>query len=581
MYLHFQHLIDSFEYRDSNIYSRMYDGERYISIGYKVLYKNIRSIAQYLQHEYGLNKGDKVALMSENRPEWMMMYCGIVYNGITAVPFDAMLSVDEVKNLIKDSGVQVIGVSFSIYDKLKTDEEISSIIKKWIIFDDHDSLKAVQNIQTFSKIFKMTYDKPFHKNELKKSDLASLIYTSGTTGSPKAVMLSNGNFMHQANNLWGAACLVEEDVILSVLPLHHTFQFSVELTTLAIGASITYADSIKPNRLIDAIKTTGVTIMIGIPTLYAKILDGIMRNLSTLPIPAKQIVQILYKISELGYFITKQHKVGKKLFAFLRKKAGLDTVKFMISGAAPLASSTAKGYAILGFNLANGYGLTESSPVISVGNPEGFVDNKSVGNAIPKVSWKILEPGLDGIGEICVTGENVMQGYFNNPDATSQVITEDGWLKTGDMGYITTKKGKEYLYITGRYKNIIVTGGGKNVYPEEIEEIINEHPHILECIVIGVPESDTDLSETPCALIVMDVTKLEQENIDVNSSEIKTSIEEHMRSVNERLQSYQKLRSYCLQKDELEKNSTRKIKRFEYKGKNYKHLLSGSFSNYK
>ncbi|MGL5956490.1 MAG: AMP-binding protein, partial [Brevinema sp.] len=391
--------------------------------------------------------------------------------------------------------------------------------------------------------------------------------------SPKAVMLSNSNFMQQVNNLWQAARLEEQDIMLSVLPLHHTFQFSVELTMLSIGAGMTYADSIKPNRLIDAIKTTEVTIMTGIPTLYAKILEGIHRNLSTLKAPLKQIIYLLLKISELGYLLTGGHHVGKKLFAFLRKKAGLHTVKFMISGAAPLSLSTAKGYAVLGFNLSNGYGLTEASPVISVGDPIGFIDNKSVGNAIPKVSWKILDPDLDGVGEICVFGENVMQGYYNDPDATAAVMTEDGWLKTGDMGYIKSRKGKEYLYITGRYKNIIVTGGGKNVYPEEIEERLNDHPYVLESIVIGVTESDTNLSEIPCALIVLDILKMEQENIDPDSAEILESVNTHVRSVNDRLQMYQKIRSFSVQKDELHKNSTRKVKRFEYKGSNYRHLL--------
>ncbi|MGL4676723.1 MAG: AMP-dependent synthetase/ligase [Brevinema sp.] len=574
MYLNFQHLVDSFEYRNNNIYSRMFDGERYISTSYKILYDNIQSIACYLQQEKGMNKGDKIALMSENRPEWMMMYFGIVYNGIIAVPFDMMLSIEEVRNLIKSSGVEMMGVSLGVYDKLKEDPEIMVLIKEWIIFDSHPSIDHTTNITTFPTIFRYKAKKSLQKQELKRSDLASLIYTSGTTGSPKAVMLSNSNFMQQANNLWQAACLNEQDIALSVLPLHHTFQFSVELTMLAVGAGITYADSIKPNRLIDAVKTTEVTIMIGIPTLYAKILEGIHRNLSTLKVPLKQIIQLLLKISELGYFLTGGHHIGKKLFAFLRKKAGLHTVKFMISGAAPLALQTAKGYAILGFNLSNGYGLTEASPVISVGDPIGFIDNKSVGNVIPKVSWKILDPGLDGIGEICVFGENVMQGYYNNPEATAAVMTEDGWLKTGDMGYILSKKGKEYLYITGRYKNIIVTGGGKNVYPEEIEEQINNHPHILESIVIGVTESDGNLSEIPCALIVLDVIKMEQENIDPDSSEIKELINTHIRSVNNNLQTYQKIRAFAIQKDELHKNSTRKIKRFEYKGSNYRHLLS-------
>ncbi|MGL5956124.1 MAG: AMP-binding protein, partial [Brevinema sp.] len=228
MYLHFQHLVDSFEYRNNSTYSRMFDGERYVSTNYKSLYENIRSIACYLQQEKSLIKGDKMAIMSENRPEWMMMYFGIVYNGIVAVPFDAMLSPEELHNLIKSSGVEIMGVSLGVYDKLKNHTEIMSLIKEWIIFDSHPSIDHVANITTFQTIFRHRSHTPFQKQELKRSDLASLIYTSGTTGSPKAVMLSNSNFMQQVNNLWQAARLEEQDIMLSVLPLHHTFQFSVE-----------------------------------------------------------------------------------------------------------------------------------------------------------------------------------------------------------------------------------------------------------------------------------------------------------------------------------------------------------------
>ena len=579
MYLNLQNLADSFEYRENSIYSKMYDGERYVSITYGTFYKNIRAITNYLQEISKLNKGDKCAIMSENRPEWMMMYFGIVYNGIIAVPCDAMLSLEEVKNIIRNSGVEVMGVSLNIYEKLIKDLEIVSLIKEWIVFDYCTTLKDTTNTISFKEILKQATNTStsFIKNELKRSDLASLIYTSGTTSDPVAFMLSNGNFMHQANNLWQSARLVEQDVILSVLPLHHTFQFAVELTLFAIGGTIAYADSIKPTRLIDVIKTTEVTVMIGIPTLYAKILDGIHRNLTQLKFPIKQIVQLLLKISELSYFITGNHKTGKKILAFLRKKAGLDTVKYMISGAAPLSHSVAKGYAVLGFNLANGYGLTEASPVISVGDPLGPIDNKSVGNAIMNVSWKIADPDSSGVGEICIKGENVMQGYFNDMESTAMVLTNDGWLKTGDMGYIGTKKGREYLYITGRYKNIIVTGGGKNVYPEEIEEFINTHAYILESIVIGVSVADNDMSEVPCALIVLDMLKLTEEDIDPNSSQIKEIINTHLRTVNTKLQTYQKIRGYEIRQEELEKNTTRKIKRFEYKGHKFRHLLSKHF----
>jgi long-chain acyl-CoA synthetase len=156
-------------------------------------------------------------------------------------------------------------------------------------------------------------------------------------------------------------------------------------------------------------------------------------------------------------------------------------------------------------------------------------------------------------------------------------MTHDGWLKTGDMGYIGTRWGRELLYITGRYKNIIVTGGGKNVYPEEVEEFVNDHPYVLESIVVGVTSSDKDLSETPCALIVLDILKLEELGIESEDPKIKSDIDAHVRAVNSKLQTYQKIRGYEIRTEELHKNSTRKIKRFEYKGSYYRYLLKDSF----
>lgn len=573
MYLNLQQLIDSFERRYESVYAKTFDGERYVSTSYATFYKNIRALAAYLQTTKKFNKQDKVALISENRPEWMMGYFGITYNGLIAVPMDVMLSVDEIKNLVKNSGVDTLITSIGVFEKIQNDSEILSMIKEFILFDKYHV--DIENKVTYLEdIIHNAGQMILSKNEILHQDIASLIFTSGTTGKSKAVMLTHGNFVHQINNLWVAAKLSDTDIVFSVLPLHHTFQFSVELTVLGVGGSITYADSIKPNRLIDCIKSTHVTVMIGIPTLYAKILDGINRQLEQLPPPIKQVIKGLYKLSEFIYNITGSHKFGEKAFGFLRNKAGFGTVRFLISGAAPLSFATAKGYAALGFNLANGYGLTEASPVISVGDPEGRVDNKSVGNIIPNLECQILDPNEEGIGEIAVKGDNVMLGYWNDPEATEAVLTSDGWLKTGDMGYLAFHGKRKYLYITGRYKNIIVTGGGKNVYPEEIEEFVNEHNYILESIVIGVPVSDVDMSEIVCALIVLNIPQLESEGLNPNDPDVAKIIDEHIRKVNTKLQMYQMIRSYEILTEELAKNSTRKIKRFEYKGKNYRYLLN-------
>lgn len=572
MYLHLQHLVDSFQIRGEKTYSRMFNGERFVSISYRQLYDAVLKIAQFLQKKKNIKQKDKIVIISENRPEWIMSYLGVVYNGLIAVPLDALLTPDEILNLISDSEASTVFTSAAIFTKLKDNPKIMNQVKEWIIFDKDSSLSKCKGKINFLQDIIETPLAAMQKQEIQPIDIASLIYTSGTTGHAKAVILTHKNFIHQVNNLRISAELTENDIEFSILPLHHTLEFSVEMTVLGTGASITYAESIKPNRLIAAIKETQVTIMVGIPALYKKILDGIMKNINELKFPLNFAINILYKTSEFFYGMTGSHKVGEKFFRFLRKKAGFDTVRFMISGAAPLSEQTSKGFAILGFNLGNGYGLTEASPVVSVNPPSGPIFNQSVGIAVPHVSWKIIDANNEGIGEICVKGDNVMQGYYNNPEATRAAFTEDNWLKTGDMGFIKTHAHKEYLYIAGRYKNIIVTSGGKNVYPEEIEELINTHPYILESLVLGVPQSANDPSESVCALIVLDSAYLESNQIS-NPKEIQTHMDQHIREINKKLHMYQMIRGYEIRTEELIKNSTRKVKRFEYKGKDFQHLL--------
>ncbi|MGL5722308.1 MAG: AMP-dependent synthetase/ligase [Brevinema sp.] len=563
-------LVNLFPSRGEHVYARIFDGEQFKQMTYLRLHENLTKVTAYLQVELNLQKEDKVLLSSENRPEWQISYLGITSNGLIGVPLDVMLSDEEMDVLIGDSGSTVMFVSGAIFEKLHANQSLMAKIKHWVIFDKVD--KAPSNAVFLEDV--LSQPLPNYKtNVVNPDDVASLIYTSGTTGFSKAVLLTHANFAHQANNLAPLAEIVPSDVVMSLLPLHHTFMFSIEMTILGVGSSITYIESLKPSRIIAAVSETGITIMIGIPALYKKLIESIQLKVSVLPGAQGVIVRALAKISEWGYRLTGNHKVGEILLRSLRQKAGFSTVRYLISGAGPLALKTADGYATFGFNLANGYGLTEAAPVCSVNPPRGPVDNKSVGVLPANTWWKIDEPNAEGIGEICIKGANVMKGYFNNPEATAAAIDTDGWLHTGDMGYIGTIKGREYLYITGRLKNIIVTSGGKNIYPEEIEEQINAHPYVLESVVMGVPISDTDAGEEPCALIVINMPLMEENNLtDVEA--IKTDIETHVRDiVNKKLKSYQVLRGWEIRTEELLKNTTRKVKRFEYPGKDYRYLL--------
>jgi long-chain acyl-CoA synthetase len=536
------------------------------------LQKNAKYLAAYFDRSRHFGKGDMVVLYSENRPEWMMAYFGIIYNGLWAVPFDAKLTDLEVKNLINDCKAKIMITSKSCYDNICGVPELMKQIKEFIIFEDDRNMKKTdRKIRTFAEVIEEG-EKHFPKSkghEVTESDVASLIYTSGTTGNPKGVLLTHRNFTHQYSNLHHAIPMYPEDTELSVLPLHHTFEFSVELALLFNGSAITYAESMKPNKLLAAIHDTNVTILIAVPLLYEKIYEGIMRQVRNLPPVVKQVVFGLYYLTSGLNKIT-NNNAGKSIFKFLRKKANLETVKFAVSGAAPLNYKVAKGFETLGLTLLNGYGLTESSPVVAVNRLDRKVKNESVGLLVEQVEAKIFNPDASGHGEVMVFGPNIMKGYYKNPKATKEVIDKDGWLYTGDIGMIDSEG---YLYITGRKKNIIVTPGGKNVYPEEIEDLVNSSPYILESLVIGVHESEHSKGENIYAYIVPNYEYFDTygnvNNVKITEDFIQQTIDKYIREVNALLADYKKIRGWRLRREEFQKTSTKKIKRYLFSGEDF------------
>lgn len=544
----------------------------YRKYSYDDLQRSAKCLAAYFDRSRHLGKGDMVVLYSENRPEWLMAYFGIVYNGVWAVPFDAKLTDLEVKNLINDCKAKIMITSRSCYENICGVPELMKQIKEFILFEDDRNLKkADKKIRSFAEVLdegeKLLPKSKGH--DVSENDVASLIYTSGTTGNPKGVLLTHKNFTHQFMNLQHAVPMSPEDTELSVLPLHHTFEFSVELTLLLKGSAITYAESMKPNKLLANIHDTNVTILIAVPLLYEKIYEGIMRQVRNLPPVIKQVIFGLYYLTS-GLNKLTNNNAGKSIFKFLRRKANLDTVKYAVSGAAPLNYKVAKGFETLGLTLLNGYGLTESSPVVSVNRLDRKIKNESVGILIDQVEAKIANPDSTGHGEVMVYGPNIMKGYYKNPKATKEVIDKDGWLYTGDIGKIDSEG---YLYITGRKKNIIVTPGGKNVYPEEIEDMLNSSPFILESLVIGVHESEHSKGENIYAYIVPNYEYIDTygnvNNVKITEDFIQQTVDKYIREVNAQLADYKKIRGWRLRRDEFQKTSTKKIKRYLFSGEDF------------
>jgi len=501
-------------------------------------------IGAHLQ-SLGLKTGDRVALLSENRPEWGVSYLAIVCHGFIAVPLDRLLKPLEIRNILEDSGSRAAVLSD---DFLSDVEAIASELPELTHVLRMDHLMTVEKAEASAGL-----------SESQPDDLAALIYTSGTTGNPKGVMLSHRNIMSNVAACRNAISFSRGDNFLSVLPLHHTFECTAGfLAPLYGGASVTYVGSLKSRDIIDTMKETSATIMLGVPLLYEKMYAGIMRAVRSKPAKVQKIFNmsmgVVKAAEKLGLHL------GGKVFHGLREKGGFGTIRFFVSGAAALPVEVNEGFQRLGLRILQGYGLTETSPVVSV-NRFDAPKSDSVGQPLAGVDVKIVNPDETGVGEIIVSGDNIMRGYYRNQEATDEIL-KDGWLYTGDSGWVD-KDG--HLYIAGRIKNVIVTRAGKNIYPEEVEGEIAQSPWVGEVLVLAdVDESSGD--ESVKAIVVPDYEYLDEEakasGNSLSDEEIAAIIKEEVKTRCTNLADYKRPKTVEIRKEEFPKTSTRKIKRY-------------------
>ncbi|MDI6731284.1 MAG: AMP-binding protein [Candidatus Margulisbacteria bacterium] len=471
--------------------------------------------------KFGVAHGDRVVLISENRPEWPIAYLAICSMGAVAVPLDAMLSKDEIFTFIIDSGAKAIILSSKLAGYLKG--------------------TAFDNVKIVMEYIPQLRDGQDHSFKVEADDLAAIVYTSGTTGNPKGVMLTHHNIMSNVTAVGKLFDLGPGDNFLSVLPLHHTFETTAGfLGAFSLGCTITYTESLKSYNLLRNMQETGVTVMCGVPLLYQLLLDGIMREVEAKNMDT--LFNILRGISNLFLTIIGIN-IGKYLFSIVHNKFG-GKIRFFVSGGAALDPSIIKEFNILGLTLLQGYGLTESSPILTCCTLQ---HNKvgSVGRAIEGVKLKIA--GSAPVGEILASGPNIMRGYYRRKDLTNEVIKQ-GWLSTGDVGYLDEDG---YLFITGRNKDVIVTGSGVNVYPEELELLLNKIGQIKEACVLGakIREGLRRGGEEAAAVIVP--------NEGADEEEIKTAIA----CLNLRLPEYKRIARVILRRQDLPKTRLLKVKK--------------------
>jgi long-chain acyl-CoA synthetase len=508
----------------------------------------------------GLKKGDRVALWAGNRPEWMAVWMGTVIAGCAIVPIDYLVSDTECANII-----DITKAKMFFYSNRK-EEFVHALKTETKLCIDAEG-EAAQAYQQFGKDTSVSLPPV---DSIDGHDPASIVFTSGTTGFAKGVTLSHRNIITNVSAAIMSIQPLITDTFINVLPLHHTYPTTCSfLAPLAAGTGTIIVEKLVGKVVIDDIRDADGRLLIAVPLLYDKVKDGLEAGLKKLPLPVRRIINLLRSIS-LAQARKSRVRFGQVALKFVRKKAGLASIRLMVAGGGPLSPETADFFESLGFNIFHGYGMSENSPLISVGTP-GFKNNYSVGLPVKYTEVKIVDPNEEGIGEIVIKSPSVMLGYYENPEATKEVITNDGWLLTGDLGY-QDKKG--YIYITGRKKNLIVSSGGKNIYPEEIEQYFSGSQTIKEILVLG--RKDQGGGEHIFAVIVPNREALsrihpQQINTDGEISKeadalIRFEIKKEIEQVNRKLPGYKKIADFDIRYEEFEKNAQQKIRRFLYKG---------------
>ncbi|MEJ2696891.1 MAG: AMP-binding protein [Candidatus Sulfobium sp.] len=515
-----------------------YFDEGWKSLFYSEFSRRVRCLASFLAAN-GIGAGDRAAIISENRPEWCSAYLSIIMAGGTAVPIDSQLGPEEIANLLGDSESKTVFHSRKTGPNLLAAREIiSSASGVSPLLVDFDSPGYEMLLQTAPAV-------PFAKRG--GEDTASIIYTSGTTGRPKGVMLTHGNFCADAQSLIEAGIVSHEDNVLAVLPLHHTYAFMCTfLVPLFLGASITYPESLKGPDLTTALQDRKVSVLVGVPQLLDVIRTGMLQKMEGMPGPLPVFLAAVRRVSG---FLREKFDINPGRIFFRSVHAALGkNFRFFASGGARLDPSVMKDLEGLGFTVLEGYGLTETSPVVTF-NPFSKRKPGSAGRPLPSVEIRILSPSGTGEGEIAVKGPMVMKGYYRNPSATAETLQE-GWFRTGDIGRLDSEG---YLFITGRSKEVIVLGSGKNIYPEEVEKAYLASPVIKEICVLGTKEGNA-----LHAVVVPDLDYAREKRISNIQEEIKWEI----REISSRLPSYMRITGLSVRTEPLPRTPLGKLRRF-------------------
>ena len=523
----------------------------YEDITYKKLLEDINAFGTKL-YELGF-KNKRIAVVGRNRYEWVVAHLANVLGGIVSVPLDKELQVDELESCLVRSKADVVVFDEKYIDNIKEIEKRENTnLKEYICMSKQDGYKDFWTLkEQGEKLIKEQKRRDYINAKIDKDKMAILLFTSGTTSKSKAVMLSQKNI---ASNVY-AMLLVEKfyptDVNLAFLPFHHIFGSTEMIVMLAVGLRTAFPDGLR--YVAQNLKEYKVSVFVGVPLLIEAIYKNIEKE-----VEKQGKTKLINTAKKASNFLLKLHiDIRKKLFKQILDALG-GHMRFIISGGAPLDKRVAQGFNDLGIELVQGYGLTETSPVIAA---ENYLKKKSgsIGFPMDNVEVEIVNKDEDGIGELRVKGPNVMLGYYENEEETKKVL-KDGWFYTGDLGYFDEEG---YLFLTGRQKDMIVLKNGKKVFPEELEILVNRIDLVEECIVFGMPDEKDQNDLKLSVKVVYNKEVAKEKYPEASEEDLKKIIWEKIKEINKTFPPYKYIKNIILTDQELIKTTTKKVKRNE------------------
>lgn len=533
--------------------------EPFTEITYKEFTDDVIALGTALTNKYNL-KDERIVIIGENTYNWYVSYMAMLCGVGIAVPVDKELPANEIENVIERSKATAVIYSTKKKEVIKKVEDNLPRVKYFIQMNSDEKLVGrsvgFNTIINEGKEMVASGDDSFMKIEIDPEEFKVLIFTSGTTSNAKGVMICNRNLAENVNAVSPYVKLTEKDRLFSVLPLHHTYESSIGfLLPFATGSSVAVCQGLK--YIVPNLKETKPTAMIAVPllieNLYKKINATIEKSGKAGLV--NSMIHVTNALKSVGV------DIKKKVFAEIYENLG-GNIRIIVSAAAPIDAKIGKWVQDIGISFLQGYGLTETAPIAAL-TPEFEPKVGSAGKAVVCAELKIDNPNENGEGEVLIKSETLMLGYYEDQEATDEVIKvdEDGnrWFHSGDVGYIDEDG---FLYITGRSKNVIVTQNGKNIYPEEIELMLGNIPEIKECMVYG-KEVEGQKELVISAKVIPNLEKIEEEHgKDLSDEQIHDIIWEKIKEVNHKLTSYKAIKNLEIKKDEFVKTTTMKIKRY-------------------